>query len=146
MQIPLLRRRCWKVERGNMNVMRTTETRKKHDTRKSRRSKKSKLENEFNVNILFKKKSKEFPDYVCCCCHRLLFVNQVHKCDIELYESKCNAKNIAEICIQEDCVHLCSESCPSDCTRSSLLICRTCHRKILCGNIPTEAAVKQYET
>lgn len=29
MQIPLLRKRCWKVERGNMNVMRTTKTRKK---------------------------------------------------------------------------------------------------------------------
>ena len=130
------RKRKYECNEDNRN-------KKKNDTRKSRRSKKAKLENEFNVNILFKKKSKEFPDYVCCCCHRLLFVNQVHKCDIELYESKCNAKNIAEICIQKDYLHSCSESCPSDCTRSSLWICKTCHRKILCGNIPAEAAVNR---
>ena len=56
---------------------------KKDDTMKSRRSTKSKLEDEINVISLFKKKSKECPDYVCCCCHRILFVNQVHECDME---------------------------------------------------------------
>ena len=118
-------------------------SKKKDDARKSRQSKKSKLENEFNVISLFKQKSKECQVYVCCCCHRLLFVNQVQKCDIDLYESKCNAKDVAEIRIQTDYLHLCSKSCPSDCTRSSLWICKTCHRKILCGNIPAEAAVNR---
>ena len=120
-----------------------TRNKKKENAKKSRLASKSKFKNEYNVIGLFKQKSKECPDYVCCCCHRLLFGNQVQKCDIEVYESKNNANDTAEICIQNDYLHSCSMSCPPDCTRSALWICKTCHRKILSGNIPAEAAVNK---
>ena len=134
----VLERRKRKYERDEH-----TRNKTKNYVKKSRQSKKMKLENISNVTSLFKQKSKECPDYVCCCCHRLLFVNQVQKCDIDQYENKTGAKDIAEICIQEDYLHSCAKSCTPDCTRSSLWICKTCHRKILSGNIPAEAAVNR---
>ncbi|XP_065928750.1 uncharacterized protein [Magallana gigas] len=42
---------------------------------------------------------------------------------------------------EEKYLHECSESCGKECTKSSLWICYTCHRKILSGKAPAEAAV-----
>ena len=52
-----------------------------------------------------------------------------------------NASNVASLCIQEKYCHQCTESCPINCTKYRLWICYTCHRKILSGKIPAEAAV-----
>lgn len=61
-----------------------------------------------------------------------------------MYENRNNnSKEVAEICIQKDYVHCCSTSCRPDCNRSSLWICKTCHRKILSGKIPAEAVVNK---
>lgn len=122
-----------------------TRQRKRQNARNNRRDAKTKLMNESKVISLFKVKSKEFPEYCCCCCHRLLFVNQVLMCDKDMYGSNNSAKDIAEICIRDDFLHNCSTSCLQDCNRSSLWICKTCHRKIQSGKIPAEAAVNKME-
>lgn len=117
---------------------------KREQSRNNRRAAYSKLLDETMVVNLFQEKSKHSPEYICCCCHRLLFFNQVQTCDLNMYESRNNnSKEVAEICIQKDCVHCCSTSCRPDCNRSSLWICKTCHRKILSGKIPAEAVVNK---
>lgn len=117
---------------------------KREQSSKNRRAAYSKLLDQTVVMRLFQEKSKHSPEYICCCCHRLLFVNQVQSCDINLYETRNNnSKEVAEICIKKDYLHSCSTSCRPDCNRSSLWICKTCHRKILSGKIPAEAAVNK---
>ena len=88
----------------------------------------------------FKEKASEDPDYSCCCCDRLLFENQVNKCEQEMYSRNIQASNVAEMCFQEKYSHSCSNSCPKNCSRSNLWICYTCHRKIIKGDIPAESA------
>lgn len=84
---------------------------KREQSRNNRRAAYSKLLDETMVVRLFQEKSKHSPEYICCCCHRLLFFNQIQTCDINMYESRNNnSKEVAEICIQKDCVHCCSTS------------------------------------
>lgn len=66
---------------SNYGVKRT----KMENTKKRRSLKKIKLENEEEVINLFRRNTAQGPDYVCCCCHRLLFVNQVQPCDRNTY-------------------------------------------------------------
>lgn len=56
---------------------------KKEDMKQSRLSKKIKLENEDEVVDLLKRNTVRGPDYVCCCCHRLLFEKIKFRCVIE---------------------------------------------------------------
>ncbi|XP_062610660.1 uncharacterized protein LOC134272446 [Saccostrea cucullata] len=114
---------------------------KKENVLNQRRALKVKLEDEEEVVKLFKESVRDGPDYICCCCHRLLFEHQVQRCRLDMYEKRHEAYKIALICIQEKCSHDCTLSCPVHCPQSSLWICFTCHRKILSGNIPAEAAV-----
>ncbi|XP_065941874.1 uncharacterized protein [Magallana gigas] len=114
---------------------------KKDEVIQQRRAKRQKLENEKEVANLFKCKVKEGIDYICCCCNRLLFENQVQRCNPNTYEKNTEAALAAEVCIQKKYFHQCSEDCLSNCTKSSLWICFTCHRKILRGKIPAEATV-----
>nr|XP_034320143.1 uncharacterized protein LOC117687529 [Crassostrea gigas] len=106
-----------------------------------RRAKRQKLDNEEEVAALFRCKVKEGINYICCCCTRLLFENQVQRCNPPSYEKNTEAASAAEVCIQTKYLHQCSEFCLPNCTRSSLWICFTCHRKILKGKIPAEATV-----
>ncbi|XP_062572298.1 uncharacterized protein LOC134234263 [Saccostrea cucullata] len=114
---------------------------KKEKVRQERRLKQKNLEQEEEVIRLFKENAKEGPDYACTCCHRLLFKNQVQACEHLMYEKSESARTISDICLLDKYLHECSESCPEACTKSSLWICYTCHRKIMSGKAPAEAAV-----
>lgn len=54
----------------------------------------------------------EGPDYVCTCCHRLLFKNKVQVHEHEMYKKNNEARIISEICLIDKYLHECSESCP----------------------------------
>ena len=114
---------------------------KKDKVRVQRNAKNVKLENVEELVKTFKEKAKQGIDYSCCCCERLLFQNQVQKCDRESYAKDMNATNVANLCIQDKFCHQCSESCPVSCTKYRLWICYTCHRKIVSGKIPAESSV-----
>ncbi|XP_078328196.1 uncharacterized protein LOC144623624 [Crassostrea virginica] len=118
----------------------TVKKMKKANVSKRRNMQRIKLENEDEVVKIFKEKAMQGIDYSCCCCERLLFENQVKKCDRESYLKSMNASNVADLCIQDKFCHECSEFCPKDCTKYQSWICYTCHRKIMSGNIPAEAS------
>lgn len=103
---------------------------KKTNVKKQRQNAKLNLQSEDNAEMMFKQNSSKGIDYVCCCCSRLLFENQVQRCDLQMYEKNPTTSTIADHCIQEKYLHACSKTCQRNCTRSSLWICYTCHRKI----------------
>ncbi|XP_022312092.2 uncharacterized protein LOC111117320 [Crassostrea virginica] len=88
----------------------------------------------------FKHSVKQGPEYTCCCCHRIFFENQVQGCAIETYEKRFKALEVANLCINTKYVHDCGKACPVKCPKSRTWICYTCHRKILNGDVPAEAA------
>lgn len=114
--------------------------RKKENSRQNRQNKKIKLENQEEVVNMFKKSIVRGPDFACCCCHRLLFENQVQKCDANTYSKTKISADVAAVCIQDVFLHDCTSSCSENCTKYSKWICYTCHCKIISGNIPPEAA------
>ncbi|XP_062587579.1 uncharacterized protein LOC134249219 [Saccostrea cucullata] len=116
---------------------------KKETVFNQRRALKEKLEDEEEVLAFFRESVRNGPEYTCCCCHRLLFQHQVQGCTLEMYKERNQAREIAKECIQKQYCHECTLSCPMHCAQSSLWICFTCHRKILSGNIPAEAAVNK---
>lgn len=101
------------------------------------------LENQEEVVRVFKDKAKQGIDYSCCCCNRILFQNQVLRCEKNTYAKHEQAESIANMCIQDKYYHQCTSSCSTNCNKAQLWICYTCHRKILNGNIPAEAAVNK---
>lgn len=106
-------------------------------------AKQTKLGTNEEVVRAFKEKAKLGIDYSCCCCDRLLFQNQVQRCERNLYAKNQKAKDVADLCIQDKYCHTCTESCPQNCIKSKLWICYTCHRKILNGNVPAESAANK---
>eukprot|EP00105_Crassostrea_gigas_P011512 XP_011427210.1 PREDICTED: uncharacterized protein LOC105328139 [Crassostrea gigas] len=121
----------------------TKKARKKDAIKNQRIAKRARLDKQEEVVRIFKQKAKQGIDYSCCCCDRLLFQNQVQKCERLNYAKNQQATNVANLCIQEKYCHKCTEACPDDCIKSKLWICFTCHRKILSGNIPAEAAANK---
>ncbi|XP_062574797.1 uncharacterized protein LOC134236639 [Saccostrea cucullata] len=117
-----------------------TKRKKKEKVSQKRRLKQLNLEHEEEVIRLFKKNAMEGPDFVCTCCHRLLFKSQVQACERQMYERSESARTISNVCLLDKYLHECSYSCPEACTKSSLWICYTCHRKIMSGKAPAEAA------
>lgn len=94
----------------------------------------------------FIKKTAQGPRFACSSCHRLLFQNQVQKCDIETYKVKSEyVWKVARQCISDKYVHKCLPNCPQDCLLSSHWICKTCHRKIMESQIPAECAANNME-
>ncbi|XP_052719793.1 uncharacterized protein LOC128191648 [Crassostrea angulata] len=63
--------------------------------------KRAKLENQDEIVKLFKEKAVQGIDYSCCCCDRLLFKNQVQKCEQHNYAKNEHAANVADLCIQD---------------------------------------------
>lgn len=61
-------------------------------------------------------------------------------CNREVYAKSEKSAEVASTCIKETFLHQCETSCSKDCSKSSLWICFTCHRKIISGEIPPEAA------
>lgn len=123
----------------NPSVKRT----KNGNSKQAMLNKKIKLEHEEEVVSLFKRNTARGPDFACCCCHRLLFENQVQRCDKNMYAKSDNAANVAEVCINDAFLHKCTDQCSETCSKSTLWICYTCHRKILSGDIPPEAAANK---
>ncbi|XP_062609537.1 uncharacterized protein LOC134271330 [Saccostrea cucullata] len=116
---------------------------KKERVKRQRTAHRVGLENEEEVVRVFREKAVEGIDYSCCCCDRLLFQNQVQRCERETYAKNEQAANIANLCIQEKHCHKCTELCQKNCSKSKLWICYTCHRKIISGNFPAEAAANK---
>lgn len=114
--------------------------RKKENSKQTKLNKKMKLEHEEEVVSMFKRNTVRGPDFACCCCHRLLFENQVQRCEKNRYANSITAADVAELCIKNTFLHQCTVQCSESCSKSTLWICYTCHRKILSGDIPPEAA------
>ncbi|XP_061170933.1 uncharacterized protein LOC133180419 [Saccostrea echinata] len=57
-----------------------------------------------------------------------------------MYEKSMKAVHVANLCIDKKFVHTCASGCSPNCPKSRTWICFTCHRKILSGNVPAEAA------
>ncbi|XP_062581675.1 uncharacterized protein LOC134243443 [Saccostrea cucullata] len=131
------------AQKGCKTENATEKKKKKENVLNQRRALKVKLEDEEEVVKLFKESVRDGPDYICCCCNRLLFEHQVQRCTLEMYEKRHGAYQIAQNCIQKKYSHDCTLFCPVHCPKSSLWICFTCHRKILNGKIPAEAAVNK---
>lgn len=93
----------------------------------------------------FIQKTAQGPRFACSSCHRLLFQNQVQKCDIETYKVKSESVwKVARQCISDKYVHKCLPNCPQDCP-SSHWICKTCQRKIMESQIPAECAANNMQ-
>ncbi|XP_062606870.1 uncharacterized protein LOC134268630 [Saccostrea cucullata] len=134
-----------KVKNANKlkyNASADEKKKKKESVFNQRRALHVKLEDEDEVVRLFKESVRNGPEYTCCCCNRLLFDHQVQGCSLEMYKGRQKTNEIAQTCIQKK-YHECTSSCPRKCPNSSLWICFTCHRKILSGNIPAEAAANK---
>ncbi|XP_026099002.1 uncharacterized protein LOC113070058 [Carassius auratus] len=82
-------------------------------------------------------------EFVCCVCHRLLFRKQVVECRTHCYEGKgVKIAALGRRCITTRYLHVCDQKCEGSSAHSSgckLWICLTCHRKILCGQLPEES-------
>ncbi|XP_062621669.1 uncharacterized protein LOC134283235, partial [Saccostrea cucullata] len=120
-----------------------TRMKKKDMVKSQRNAQRARLENQEEVVKVFKEKVVQGIDYSCCCCDRLLFQNQVQRCERKAYAKTEQTAHVADLCIQDKYYHRCIESCPKDCIKSTLWICYTCHRKILSGNLPAEAAANK---
>nr|XP_022307930.1 uncharacterized protein LOC111113930 [Crassostrea virginica] len=129
-----------KVKADSKRRYESSADQKKEKVKKRRANQKHKMENEDEVVKVFREKAKLGIDYSCCCCDRLLFENQVQRCDRKMYAHNDHVAQIADLCIQEKYSHTCIESCAINCCKAKLWICYTCHRKILRGDIPAEAA------
>ncbi|XP_061191659.1 uncharacterized protein LOC133199853 [Saccostrea echinata] len=117
-----------------------TKTQIKESVQKQRQALHEMLKNIDEVVKSFKNCVRHGPEYVCCCCHRLLFENQVQGCTLEMYEKSIKAVHVANLCMDKKYVHSCTSACSQNCPKSCTWICFTCHRKILSGNVPAEAA------
>ncbi|XP_061749313.1 uncharacterized protein LOC133547832 [Nerophis ophidion] len=107
-------------------------------------SRKQRLERSVDFGFVmdsFLDKVRNGPDYVCSVCHRLLFRNQVLRCEKEVYAASLATAGIANNCISEHYLHSC-DKCVEPCllveSRGQLWICFTCHSKISKGQIPAE--------
>lgn len=101
---------------------------KKESSTQRRMTKRIKLENEEEVVNKFRRNTARGPDFACCCCHRLLFENQVQSCDRRTYDKNEKTCCVADTCITDKYLHQCS-TCSEICTKTSLWICYTCHKK-----------------
>lgn len=69
---------------------------KKESVKNRRSAKQSELKNEERVVKAFKEKAMQGIDYSCCCCDRLMFQNQIQRCDRHSYAKNDQARNVAE--------------------------------------------------
>lgn len=74
----------------------TIKTEKKERIKCQRLAKQTILENEEEVIKVFKAKAMLGNDYSCCCCDRLLFQNQVQRCERNTYAKNEQAVNVAD--------------------------------------------------
>ena len=98
-------------------------------------------------NVLsFRNKAAKGPICACACCQRLFFEDQVQTCREDVYER--NSAVIgkrAKSAISKKVLHTCTEECPEKCSMSKSWICKTCHNKLLRGDIPPESTINSLE-
>ena len=107
--------------------------------RKLRLREHKKMKNIGTKNVLsFREKASKGPVYICTCCTRILFETQVQMYKDDSYRRK--GKKIAEN------VRLSiSNKVRQKCSRSKLWICKTCHKKLLKGDLPPESTMNSLE-
>ena len=98
-------------------------------------------------NVLsFKIKAAKGPVCACACCQRLLFDDQVQTYNEDAYKRKSAViGERAKSAISKRVLHTCTEECPEVCSRSKAWICKTCHNKLLRGDIPPESTINSLE-
>ena len=107
--------------------------------------KRSKIIGMKNV-ISFKSKSSQGPVCTCVCCQRLFFENQVQIYKFDCYRRKgTHITQNAKSAISNRFVQNCSGEYKEECKGQNFWICKTCHRKLLKGDIPAESTMNSLE-
>ena len=88
--------------------------------------------------ISFREKSSQGPVCICTCCTRLLFEKQVQVYKDDIYRRK--GKKIANNAWMSI-----TNKVLQKCTGSKLWICKTCHTKLLKGDLPSESTMNSLE-
>lgn len=86
-----------KNQYSNKNIKKT----KKDRIKRQRSYQRTRLNCQEEVVRVFREKAKQGIDYTCCCCDRLLFQNQVQRCEKQTYAKNDLAANVADVCIQD---------------------------------------------
>nr|XP_055030976.1 uncharacterized protein LOC129419814 [Misgurnus anguillicaudatus] len=84
---------------------------------------------------------KQGPTYICTCCARALFSNQVRTCDRESYQKN---PTVVSLCLTGNYVHICSD-CTDHCMRNTEWICHSCHSTLLRGTMPDIAVANKLQ-
>ncbi len=83
----------------------------------------------------------EMPVLACTVCHRARFKEQVKLCHRNKYPSS----ELVQKCFTGKYIHMCSADCKDTSTyhnkKKKEWICHTCHRHLLKGNMPPQAAI-----
>lgn len=93
---------------------------------------------------IFRDVIKQGPTYVCTCCARALFSNQVKSCDCERYQKN---PTVASVCLTGNYVHICFDcldQCPLE-HRKTEWICHCCHTTLLRGLMPDIAVANKLQ-
>ncbi len=93
---------------------------------------------------IFRNVIKQGPTYVCTCCARALFSNQVRNCEVRKYNKN---PTVAALCLTGNYVHICSD-CPDRCALEDMKtewICHSCHTKLLRGLMPDIAVANMLQ-
>ncbi|XP_026102347.1 uncharacterized protein LOC113073807 isoform X1 [Carassius auratus] len=93
---------------------------------------------------VFRDVIKQGPTYVCTCCARALFSNQVRNCVVHKYKKN---PTVAALCLTGNYVHICSD-CPDRCALENMKtewICHSCHTTLLRGTMPDIAVANMLQ-
>uniref|UniRef100_A0A8C1LAF7 ATP-dependent DNA helicase n=1 Tax=Cyprinus carpio TaxID=7962 RepID=A0A8C1LAF7_CYPCA len=93
---------------------------------------------------VFRDVIKQGPTYVCTCCARALFSNQVRNCEAPKYKQN---PTVAALCLTGNYVHICSD-CPDRCALEDMKtewICHSCHTTLLRGVMPDIAVANMLQ-
>ena len=83
----------------------------------------------------FHSKIKLGPEFVCTCCHRMMYKQNVISCNVHKY-SKCNAEVLQNV-FGEDLSYKCSNG--------KQWVCKTCDSALTRGNIPVQAKTNGFK-
>ncbi len=93
---------------------------------------------------IFRDVIKQGPTYVCTCCARALFSNQVRNCEVRKYNKN---PTVTALCLTGNYVHICSD-CPVRCALEDMKtewICHSCHTTLLRGLMPDIAVANMLQ-
>ena len=101
------------------------------EVRKNKSKKHALLE---KASAKFRKSCKEFPEFVCTCCHRMMFYRSVTKLNVEKY-------NLGGVCGRA----LSNRYGFKDNEKEDEYICTTCDRKLRKNEMPCQAVANGLE-